>query len=259
MHDLIDAKCFGTGPANALVQSYFYEDDPAKPDNVFENYLASMEGRAKTAIDAVVAEALAVPEGKRGLHGRGSISQAINDNYMADTIEFVAFQYFRVPGAAEQKRFEVSVSPGTAEEKEAALRPGQVTFQGFRYAIERFRRMKRQLFVSQSQDFLTSDRPSFDLKDSDDSPLLGEDIGNDPGVVLYCPLHPRVGLILYPPEMSAAAPLVPDTWCRPVSDCVVRNQNTLVIQQAERFVVASREESFIPTVAKKRKKGYGSS
>jgi hypothetical protein len=43
-HDIPRGKTFTCDPGNALVQSYFYEEDPAVPDNRIENMLSAMEG-----------------------------------------------------------------------------------------------------------------------------------------------------------------------------------------------------------------------
>tara|TARA_R110002124_G_scaffold42045_2_gene129702 strand:- start:520 stop:744 length:225 start_codon:yes stop_codon:yes gene_type:complete len=63
--------------------------------------------------------------------------------------------------------------------------------------------------------------------------------------------------VLYslPPDFSALSSRIPRLIVAPQTDGVIRNQNTLVIQQAERFVIASQEEPFIFKVAAKRKKG----
>ncbi len=114
--------------------------------------------------------------------------------------------------------------------------------------------MKLLILASPSREFITSDWPCFDMKDSLDSPLLGEEIGRNPGVVCYLPLTPRFGAVFFTSDFSTAASRVARVIVRPQPDGVVKNQNTLVIQRAERFVVASKEEPYIFQIAAKRKK-----
>lgn len=66
---------------------------------------------------------------------------------------------------------------------------------------------------------------------------------------------PRLGVILYPlhhlpQKVSRMAPPVVVNLC---TDSFVWNQNTLVIQKADRFVIADEEKDFIFSIASKRK------
>jgi hypothetical protein len=45
-HDIPAGTTFSCDPVNALVQSYFYEEDAATPDNRVEKILSAMEGVA---------------------------------------------------------------------------------------------------------------------------------------------------------------------------------------------------------------------
>jgi hypothetical protein len=92
------------------------------------------------------------------------------------------------------------------------------------------------------------------MKDSPDSPLLGEEIGKNPGVVCYLPLASCFGAVFFTGDFSGAASRVRRVVVTSQSDGLVKNQNTLVIQQAERFVVASKAESYVFQIAAKRKK-----
>jgi hypothetical protein len=71
------------------------------------------------------------------------------------------------------------------------------------------------------------------------------------------PVSPRVGTVFITNNFSDAATLTKRPVITAVSDGTVRNQNTLVIQKAERLVVASKEEQLIFTIAAKRKKSRG--
>jgi hypothetical protein len=100
------------------------------------------------------------------------------------------------------------------------------------------------------------EQPCFDMKDSVDSPLLGEEIGRNPEVVCYMPLTPQLGAVFFQDDFSEATrSLSQRLIISPQRDVMVRNQNTLVIQQAEKIVVASKEEEFIFKIASKRKRG----
>jgi hypothetical protein len=163
--------------------------------------------------------------------------------------QFAAYQYLRVPGAIEQKAYELQPSELPEETRLHALNPGRFVESGFEYVRDRFKDMKLMLLVSPDREFLTGDWPCFDVKDSDDSPLLGEEIGRSEDVVCYFPLAPRVAALFHlktrPPRFSAMAQ----------KDVEVRSQNTLIIQNAERVVIASRGEQYVFAIAKKRKKG----
>jgi hypothetical protein len=55
------------------------------------------------------------------------------------------------------------------------------------------------------------------MKDSPDSPLLGEEIGRNPGVVCYFPLAPRLGAVFFTPEFSTNASRTPRVVVSPQS------------------------------------------
>lgn len=254
LHDLRETRAFFASPKDALLQKYWYEDDPKQPDNVFENHLAKMEARTSAHLSKLIEHALSVGSTIKNHKKYGVFSPQLPPDVFLNVVDFVAYQYFRVPGANDQKRFEVSAISGTEEEKEAELRPGRMTVTGYEYAIERFRRMNASIYVSPNREFLTSDWPCFDFANLDKTPALGEDIGKDPRVVLYMPLSPRVALIMYPLGHHEHAVKIPPVMFYEASDGFVKNQNALIVQQAERFVVASSEASFIFEIAAKRKK-----
>lgn len=231
-----------------------YEDDPEKPDNFFENYLSQMESRTSEHIRTLIDHALKVGSTIESHKKYGEFSPKLPTSVFSNVTDFVAYQYFRVPGANDKKRSELSNIQGTQEEKEKALRPGRMTFEGYNYAIERFRKMKVQIRVSDNREFLTSDWPCFDLSEAVYAPALGEEIGKNPEVVLYMPLSPHVALIMHSPDFREHANKLPKIMIFKASDGFVKNQNSLIVQQAERFVVASKKEDFVFQIAAKRKK-----
>lgn len=257
-HDIAESKTFACDPANALAQSYFYEEDPSRPDNRIEDILAVMEGACSVTFKKLFAQFLApaatVDPRKEVRALQGLITEEDADNLS----RFAAYQYMRVPGAIAQKAHELKLSEVPEYDRTHGLNPGRFVESGYGYVADRFKAMKLMLLASPGREFITSDWPCFDMKDSPDSPLLGEEIGRNPGVVCYFPLAPRFGAVFFTANFSADASRIPRVVVTPQSDGVVKNQNTLVIQQAERFAVASKAEPYIFQIADKRKKARSS-
>jgi hypothetical protein len=253
-HDIPNGKTFACGPANTLLQSYFYEEDPSQPDNRIENILAIMEGACSVTFKKLFAQphaAIGSADPRKEAH---TLQRLITDEDADNLSRFAAYQYMRVPGAIAQKAYELQPSEVPEFARTHALNPGRFVESGYSYVTDRFRAMKLMIFASPGREFITSDWPCFDMKDSPDSPLLGEEIGQNPGVVCYLPLAPRFGAVFFTADFSNTASRVPRVVVSPQTDGVVKNQNTLVIQQAERFVVASKTEPYIFQIAAKRKK-----
>jgi hypothetical protein len=254
-HDLSNDGMFASNPANVLVQSYFYEEDPAEPDNRVEKILSAMESVSASVFKKIAAfVATSASDNNAGKLAAG-LQRALIVEDLDSLSEFAAYQYMRVPGAIEQKGRELQPSEVPETDRIHALNPGRFVESGYAHVKDRFRAMKIQMFVSPDREFITSDWPCFDLKDSENSPLLGEEIGKSSEVVCYIPLAPKVGAVFYPAGFSAMAARAPRLVVARQTDGVVKNQNTLVIQKAERFVVASQEEPFIFKIAAKRKQG----
>ena len=104
--------------------------------------------------------------------------------------------------------------------------------------------------------FLSSDWPCFDVKDSDYAPLLLEDIGASNEVVACITLGPRLMVIFYPQYFSSSPELVnpPDLIVKSAPDSQVKNYNTLIIQQAIRYIISNKQADYIYRVAMKRKR-----
>jgi hypothetical protein len=116
--------------------------------------------------------------------------------------QFAAYQYLRVPGAIEQKAYELQPAEISEAAKDHALNPGRFVESGYDYVRNRFKAMKLLLLVSPGRDFLTSDWPCFDFKDSANSPLFGEEVGRNPEVVCYMPLTPRIAALFFAADFS---------------------------------------------------------
>jgi Protein of unknown function (DUF4238) len=253
-HDLQEERYFVTSAEAVLAQRYYYEEDANNPDNRVEKLLSRLEGEWATHF----ARLSDIDLDNATLQSAGATIQAVTSILTEDAAtaikSFAAYQYLRVPGALNQKRFELgALQPGN-EELDQALNPGRFVESGYKYVKERFQGMKLLIQISTGQDFVTSDWPCFDAKESADAPILGEEIGKNAEVVAYVPLTPRIGAILFPSSHLPNAHLMPTAHVVTATDAHVRNQNTLVIQQSERFVIARDQLSFIFKVAAKRKK-----
>ena len=249
-HDLSNDAVFACNPAKARVKSHSDEEDPAQPDNRVENILSAMEG-----VSAATFKKIATVANRDVAKLAAGLRSALTDADLDNLSQFAAYQYLRVPGAIDQKAYELQPSEVPEADRVHALNPGRFVESGYAYIKDRFKAMKILMLASPDREFITSDWPCFDMKDLPNSPLLGEEIGRNPEVVCYVPLAPKVGAVFFTANFSAASSRVPRLVVTPTTDGVVKNQNTLVIQKAERFVVASREEPFIFKIAAKRKKG----
>jgi len=241
-HDLSEGKTFSCKPLKVLAQNFFYEEDPARPDNRIEKVLSGIEGKASRTFETLSAYS-------------GDVSQlhaAFAGEELDTLYTFAAYQYMRVPGAIDQKAYELQHKIGPADRADA-LNPGRFVESGYAYVREHFEKLKMLILVSPGTPYVTSDWPCFDMKDSEYAPLLGEEIGRESRVVCCLPLSPRLAAILYPPTFTKVARFTPRLVVKLTSDGEVKNMNTLVIQRAERFVVSSKSESFVFAVASKRK------
>lgn len=249
-HDLKEYQALGVTPDGILARRYFYEEDPSVPDNRVEKLLAQMAGQCSSHFQLLHSLPIAgIGPANEKIH-LAQLRQAFCDATCKAIKTFAAYQYLRVPGAIEQKRYELGLTHLSGEQRNDPLNAGRFVDSGIAYIHDCFQNLKLLILVSTGQDFITSDWPCFDFKDSESSPVLGEEIGNNPEVVAYLPLTPRLAAVMYPahhtPEYGSLH--VPKVYISSSSDSVVRNQNTLVIQQAD------REKEFIFQIAKKRKK-----
>jgi hypothetical protein len=257
-HDLSEGKTFSCDPTNVLAQSYFYEEDPLQPDNRVEKILSAMEGACSPTFKKLFAQGAPGVKTDDPRKAAAALRALLTDEDADNLSQFAAYQYIRVPGAVDQKAYELQASEIAEVERAHALNPGRFVESGYAHVKDRFRAMKLLILSSPGRDFITSDWPCFDMKDSDDSPLLGEEIGRNRGVVCYLPLSPQFGAVFYAVDISTTTSRAPRVVVGPQTDGVVRNQNTLIIQKAERFVVASRAEPYIFKIADKRNKARGS-
>lgn len=257
-YDLADGKHFTPAPKNILAGRYFYEEDLAKPDNRMENQLASMERESSHAFRHLAALDFSDlrPDDKRGYSRRAT--KTLTAEVCQALKTFANYQYLRVPGVIAAKRGELQASALGGADLERQLNPGRFVESGVAYTQHRFQSLIMQVCLSQTVDFITSDWPCFDMKDSALAPHVGEDIGRDAGVICYMPLHPRMAAIFFPASFGLQTGRMPEGFASVVSPAEVRNMNTLVIQQAVRYVVTRNPSEFVFKVAAKRKKASGS-
>lgn len=255
-HDLKDERSFEVSPDKILVERYFYEEERENPDNRIENILASMEGFCSQHFSILNSLSISPVRSTQEKAFINKVKNALSQDTCKAIKTFAAYQYLRIPGAIDQKRYELTTTVLTEAQKDHLLNAGRFVDSGFDYIKERFLSLKILVLMSTGQDFITSDWPCFDMKDSDSSPLLGEEIGKKPEVVAYYPLTPRLGVVFYPEThaIHVGSHRMPEAHVVACPDSTVRNHNTLVIQQADRFVVANSHKEFIFKVAKKRKK-----
>ncbi|MDA9491626.1 DUF4238 domain-containing protein [Bradyrhizobium sp. CCBAU 11361] len=255
VHDLADDTVEQRNPKNILWEEYYYEEDAAAPDNRIEDILGKMETDAAVVFNTIRSFDDADP---------GKIADRLKSDLTNDEIQiirrFAAHQYFRVPGAIDHKRFELQPSGIPDSVKEMELNPGRFVESGVAYLEDAFQKLMILLCVSSGQDYITSDWPCFDIADSDDAPILGEDLGTKPGVAAYFPISPRIAAVFFNPQLPevssiAASLLRPRLKTKVQSNSKVVNQNKLVIQQSERFVIAREISSRIFEIASTRKKG----
>jgi hypothetical protein len=255
VHDLADDTTEEKNAKHILWEEYYYEQDASAPDNRVEDILGKMETDAAVVFKKIRLFEDADPN---------RIAERLKSSLTNDDIQvirgFAAHQYFRIPGAIDHKRFELEPSGIPDSVKEMELNPGRFVESGVAYLEDAFKKLMVMLFVSSGQDYITSDWPCFDMADSDSAPLLGEDLGTKPGVVAYFPISPRIAAVFFSPQLSdvssvAASLLRTQVITRVQPNSEVKNQNTLVIQKAERFVIATEISSWIFKIASKRKKG----
>jgi Protein of unknown function (DUF4238) len=88
-----------------LWEEYYYEEDPAAPDNRVEDILGKVETDAAVVFNKIRLFYDADPN---------KIKSRLKSHLTKDDIEiirrFAAYQYFRVPGAIDRKRFELQSS-----------------------------------------------------------------------------------------------------------------------------------------------------
>lgn len=251
--DLKHSKWESRTPKATFTEPNFYEEDPHVPDNRVEKLLGAMESDCAPVLKSLNEIA------SKGLPSALTLLQALCNSEPAieEALKrFIAFQYLRVPGAIERKRGEIEGLGISDDDKELFLNPGRFVESGYAYLAPKFATLKVLILFSQNKSFLTSDWPCFDMKDADDAPILGEEIGTNPNVVAKMPIGPKLVAILYHREkfsevVAVPIPSVLVVHC-PAQE--VANINALMVQQAARFVISDDAVAYVSELAKTRRK-----
>ena len=253
-HNLFHEKARRAGIKSKLQQQFYYEDDSADPDNRVESHLSAMEADCAPTFQKL----FHLARNFRSQPGQRMALFRLRSQVGATDLErikrFAAFQYLRVPGAIETKQRELANTRLTAAQKAELLRPGVFTETGFSYIHRRFQTLKLSIALSIDQEFVTSDWPCFDMREDKYEPILGEEIGRNPGVALHFPLNPLMLASFVHPSFSEAAARAPDLIVNVAGNAEVRNSNGITVEKADNLVAASAESPFVFVLARKRSK-----
>jgi len=264
LYDLKNKTVKHTGTKKILFREFYYEEDPANPDNRIENGVSfslthsAMLSKIETECAPILKRLNKIiknyPKYSQNSHLNKDLSSYLTIEHQKIIKMFLAFQYLRIPGAIDQKEYELQGSSLQQPEIDYGLNPGRFVENGFNYFNNQFMALKMIINYSFDSLFLTSDWPCFDMKDSDFSPLLGEELGRSSEVIACCTLNPRLRVILYPKHFPSDPRLHagPDIIIKDTPDSQVKNHNTLIIQQCMRYVVSNTNENYILKVKRKR-------
>lgn len=254
-YDLKNQYAKQTGTKKILSDEFYYEEDPNNPDNRIENLLGEIETEAAPIIKSLSEIINKYPLYSQDRQIKKEIEQFLTPTRQSIIKKFSAFQYLRIPGAVEQKEYELQGSSLQKTQIDYGLNPGRFVESGFDYLEDRFMTLKMMINYSYDGRFLTSDWPCFDMKDSDDAPLLAEEIGSSSVVVACMTLGPRLRVIFYPPDFNNLKRVkTPDLMVKSTSDSQVKNHNNLIIQQAIQYVISQQQADYIYKIASKRKR-----
>jgi hypothetical protein len=255
LYDLENRSVSTPNPSSALVRRYYYEQDRKTPDNWLEKILAKVEGRTSEVIGAAKQVLQNHQLSSQEAMLRKQLNIVLNIENQRTLKEFAAYQYLRIPGAIEQKSYELTPSGIPADVLNEQLKPANFVATGYNYIKDRFfQELGILASYSFDYDFLTSDWPCFDFRDSSDAPLLGEEIGKSDQVFLIFPLLPKMLLLLFPKTAFLGSERHSNVALNRMAVSQVRNANSLIIQKANRWIVYNRREEFVFEVANKRKR-----
>ncbi|MGI8425571.1 MAG: DUF4238 domain-containing protein [Actinomycetota bacterium] len=154
-------------PDDALVIRWFYEVEPHLPTNFVEKRLSLIEDEVAPTLKALHATVQQQVDARQLNENKviADIKSLLGPDQQRAIKHFAAFQYLRIPGAIDQKRFEIDPVPLPSEEKDFQLMPGNFVLSGFDYIRDRFEsQLGMIIYFSFSDEFLTSDWPCFDFQ-----------------------------------------------------------------------------------------------
>ena len=256
-YDLQGRRAFKTCPNGVLAANWFYERDADAPDNEIETSFRKDEAEYATTMrfmDFACSNALAIArEGAQesaAYVGRtfASYLQAFPE-YLTTLKRFAALCYVRVPAAMNLKRNELVRNLNSAHLAEALTLPHKfLTFARESTLIDRFNGLSVQLWITLDADFVTSDRPCFDVDTSVSGyhPLSGYAIGRRNDVIAMFPLSHRMLLLLIPTDLHVFGQLTSQSpSIRVVGKDAVRRVNSMIVNFAERWIIAREREEAI--------------
>lgn len=256
LYDLKNKSSKLAGSKKILFEEFYYEEDPANPDNRIETILGEIESESAPILKGLNEITKKYHRYSQDKQLKNELIDFLGSDQQKIIKKFSAFQYLRIPGAIEQKEYELQGSSLQKEEIDYGLNPGRFVESGFAYLKDRFEALKMLVHYCYDESFLTSDWPCFDMKDSDDAPLLAEEIGATKNVVACITLGPRLRVIYYPRTYSSNPKLSspPDLIVESTPYSQVKNHNTLIIQKAIRYIISNKRVDFIDKIASKRKR-----
>ena len=254
-YDLETTKILSNKPETMFAENYFYEQNSRFPENYVEAILSEME--SKTApifikLDEILGR---YPNYSQENSLRAELNRFMTIENRAHIKEFAAYQYLRTPGAMEQKYRELAPDSASKDQLVEQLKPANFVITGYDFLRERFfKKMGMALSYSFDYQYLTSDWPGFDFREGNFAPIMGVEIGAQRDVLMILPITPRALLTLFP--LKYLDPRFKNTaWVLGgMSQGQVKNVNTLIIQQARRWIVSNKQVDYIWKIASKRKK-----
>jgi hypothetical protein len=256
LYDLKEEEIHKSRPQGVLAEKYYYEHDRESPDNSVENVLSHMESETAqvvASINEIVQKYRSYSQERRLLR---DLQDLLTSEARSVLKEFMAYQYLRVPGAIERKEFELQPAAIPKNVLNDQLKPANFVTSGWDHIKERFlNKLKMLICCSLDNEFVTSDWPCFEFRHSLYAPIFGQEVGAASDVFLVFPLLPRVLLTLYlPAYFITGITHAPELIVKSMSAGNVKNNNSLIIQQARRWVIYNKREDFVFQVARKRLK-----
>lgn len=254
-YDMETGKVLINKPETMLAQNYFYEQQSRFPKNYIESILSDMESQTAP----IFLELSEILENYSNYSQENSLRAELNQFMTMENRnkikEFAAYQYLRTPGAMEQKVRELAPAGIITDEIVEELKPANFVKTGYTFIRDRvFKKMGMALSYAFDYQFLTSDWPGFDFNEGNFAPILGVEIGAQHYVFMILPITPRALLTLF--SLKYLDPRFKNTaWALgAMFEGQVKNVNTLIIQQARRWIVSNKKADYIWKVASKRKK-----
>jgi len=254
-YDLCSGTSFSTNPNAILASNWFYEKDSSQPDNKLENYFQHYESSyAKTMrfIEFIYQNAIDIA--KEEGHNIITYLVATYDSWAKslekhiDTLKnFAAMCYIRVPAAMKLLESQVQSFGNSGFPSDQFSNPFKfVSLAQNSTFLERFGSLSCQIWIASNANFVTSDRPCFDIDTSNSGllPQVGYDIGRRKEVVAIFPLSSRMILVL---STSTFCLFGKEAIQRPFSTRIkssdeVKMVNKAIINMASRWVIAEEKD-----------------